>query len=54
MDIKEIDGFSQVKGDPNYWEDAVRDFWVETGLDTDEIELREIVKWFDERRKTQD
>lgn len=50
-DISTIDGFSNTKGDPNYWLDTVRDFWAETELDTDEIELCIIVKWFDERRK---
>lgn len=51
MDITNIDGFSETKGDYNYWEDAVRDYWAYTGNDTDEFELREIIKWFDERRR---
>ncbi len=50
MDITNIDGFSQTKGDDGYWQSAVNRFWEETGLDTDEIELRQIVKWFDEDR----
>ncbi len=49
--IDRIDGFSEEKGSPTYWLDAVRDFWAEMDMDTDEIELRFIVKWFDERRK---
>lgn len=51
LNIYDIDGMSQVKGNPSYWDDAVRDFWAETGESTDEVELRIIVKWFDERRK---
>jgi len=49
-DLHDIDGFSQEKGAPDYWTDAVRDFWAETDLDTDSMELRVIVKWFDRRR----
>lgn len=45
------EGFSKVKGEPNYWLDAVRDFWDECDMDTDEMELVWIVNWFDERRK---
>jgi hypothetical protein len=45
-----VKGFSNIKGDDNYWLDAVRDFWAETGLTTDSVELEEIVNWFDMRR----
>lgn len=34
-------------------EDAVRDFWSETGLATDSTDLEIIVDWFDKRRKKQ-
>lgn len=50
IDTKTPDGFSAIKGEPNYWTDAVRDFWAETDLDTDSEELRWIVNWFDTRR----
>jgi len=43
-------GFSDVKGEANYWLDAVRDFWAEMDMDTDEIELRWIINWFDKKR----
>lgn len=43
-------GFSEIKGEKNYWEDAVRDFWASTGLDTDSVDLAIIVTWFDEFR----
>lgn len=39
-------GFSDVKGEPRYWLDAVRNFWARTGLDTDDIELAVIVNYF--------
>ena len=45
------DGFSDVKGDDNYWLDVVRNFWDDTGHDYDEFELLEIVNWFDEYRE---
>lgn len=32
------------------WLDAVRDFWAETGLSTDAVDLEIIVEWFDKRR----
>jgi hypothetical protein len=44
-------GFSGEKGAPDYWLDAVREFWAETGLDTDSIELAVIVNWFDQKRE---
>lgn len=44
------DGFSDKKDDTNYWNDAYKDFWAETGLDTDAEDLAIIVAWFDERR----
>jgi hypothetical protein len=44
-------GFSDNKEEPNYFLDVVRDFWNDTGLDTDAIELRWILNWFDEKRK---
>ena len=47
-DIADLNG---EKGDPDYWLDAVRDFWAETGFDTDSWELRVIVAWFDKRRR---
>lgn len=47
---KTPEGFSDEKGDPNYWTDACRDFWNETNMDTDTEELRWIVNWFDNRR----
>jgi hypothetical protein len=50
-DDKAPDGFSDVKDSKNYWMEAVRDFWYDTGLDTDSMDLDTIVKWFDERRK---
>lgn len=43
-------GFTLNKEDDNYWLNAVRDFWAETGLDTDSVELMWIVNWFDKRR----
>ena len=43
-------GFSQEKGQSMYWLDAVRDFWSNTGLDTDEMDLRLIVNYFDKIR----
>lgn len=45
------EGFSSVKGDENYWLLAVKDFWHEMEMDTDEIELRVIINWFDAKRK---
>jgi hypothetical protein len=45
-------GFSDKKGDPDYWDEAYKDFWVETGLDTDSTDLAIIVTWFDKRRET--
>ena len=50
-DTKTPDGFSDEKGAPNYWLDAVRDFWADADMDTDTEELRWIVNWFDARRK---
>lgn len=43
-------GFSSVQGASDYWLDAVRDFWAETGLDTDDSDVHTIVAWFDKRR----
>lgn len=43
-------GFSEEKDSPNYWGDAYKDFWAETGLDTDCCDLAIIVAWFDKRR----
>jgi hypothetical protein len=43
-------GFSCQKNMPNYWDDAYKDFWGETGLDTDCCDLSIIVAWFDKRR----
>lgn len=40
----------QPKGFDN-WLDVVRDFWAETGLDTDAIELAVIINYFDSKRK---
>lgn len=51
VDSKVPEGFSDEKENDNYWLNAVRDFWAETGLGTDEIELRWILNYFDERRK---
>ena len=45
------EGFTFNKGDKNYWGDAYKDFWTETGLDTDCTDLGIIVAWFDKRRK---
>lgn len=50
LDPKCPDGFSENKGDDNYWLDAVREFWSKTGLDYDETELVWIVNWFDSKR----
>jgi len=44
-------GFSEEKAVANDWLDAVREFWLETKLDTDEFEIRAIVNWFDEKRR---
>ncbi len=44
-------GFTRIKGDANYWLDAVRDFWADTRLDIDAYDLEEIVNWFDKRRE---
>jgi hypothetical protein len=49
--LSDIDGFSRKKGEPDYWLDAVRDFWTDSELDMDMTVLACIVKWFDERRK---
>lgn len=43
-------GFSEEKGQPLYWLDAVRDFWALTGLDTDETELMWTLNYFDKAR----
>lgn len=43
-------GFSEEKGQPLYWLDAVRDFWATTGLDTDETELMWTLNYFDKAR----
>jgi hypothetical protein len=43
-------GFSRTKGDDNYWLDAARDFWAETELRTDLVDLEIILNWFDQRR----
>ena len=43
-------GFSEEKGQPLYWLDAVRDFWAKTGLDTDETELMWTLNYFDKAR----
>lgn len=45
------DGFSDKKGDDNYWLDVVRQFWDSTNFDIDEIHLRAIINWFDDVRK---
>jgi len=49
-DTKTPNGFSDEKGAPNYWLDAVRDFWTDTDMDTDTEEVRWIVNWFNARR----
>ena len=43
-------GMSDEKGDSDYYLDAIRDFWVEMDLDYDELELVQILEWFDKRR----
>lgn len=48
--ISRVEGFSDEKGKPDYWLDAVKDFWVETGLPTDVTDLEIILNWFDLRR----
>ena len=50
FDMSIPEGFSGEKGTDNYWLDAVRDYWNETGESTDEIDLRCIVNWFNNRR----
>lgn len=42
-------GFSDEKGTYNYWQSAVNNFWYDTCLSTDEIELRVIVNYFNEK-----
>lgn len=49
--VKCPEGFSDEKGTPNYWMDAVRDCWSECDVDTDEVDLRYILNWFDAKRK---
>jgi len=51
LDISNIAGLNGEKGDDDYFLDAVRAFWSETGFDTDCDELRIIVAWFDKRRR---
>jgi hypothetical protein len=49
---KEVpEGFSDEKGSINYWQQAVNDFWEEKNMDTDEMDIRQIIEWFDKRRK---
>jgi len=50
FDTSVPEGFSGKKGTDDYWLDAVRDYWNETGESTDEIDLRCILNWFGKRR----
>ncbi len=50
-DTKTPEGFSEEKGDHNYFLDAIRDFWTECDMDTDTEEIRWIINWFDDRRR---
>ena len=51
LDISNIAGLTGEKGSDDFFLDAVRSFWNETGLDTGSWELRVIVAWFDRRRR---
>lgn len=44
-------GFTEVKGKPNYFLDAIREFWSETGYSTDELDIYAILNWFDDIRR---
>ncbi len=44
-------GFNYIKGDENYWTDIVRDFWADTGLNTDITDVGIIVTYFDKLRE---
>lgn len=44
-------GFSDEKGMPNYWLDAVEEFWKESGLQIDCGDLGEIINFFDQKRE---
>lgn len=43
-------GFSDEKDSENYWQSAVDELWGTTNFDTDEMDLRALVNWFDDYR----
>ncbi len=50
-DVECPNGFSDTKGNSNYWLDAVRDMWAETQLTIDEMDARIVFNYLDKKRK---